>query len=158
MEDHKQDQHSALLAFIARKDSLDHLAHLTANTSPEDQDYIAEQINKMLHTMDLRAIDGVVSEHMAIGETQQEITQFVLDNQAPVRFDPTQTTPAFQEMVMRLRTLSDQGQDAMAKAIMLYGASMAHYEWKDRQRGATPYNAEEHGPITLAQPTPEGLG
>ena len=146
--------HPSLMQFLEEPAALGKLANMAASISPpEDQDYVAEQINRRLSHSGLKQIDSMISEYMGAENTMAEVAGYVLENVSIEAVNLDDTTADFQEMVARLERLSEQGQSDMAKAIMFYAVGLAHYEWQDRQRESVLYNTDEHGEIVLASPT-----
>lgn len=156
MENKRVFNQSELEGLLEKSESFDILASIAATTSPEDQDYIAQPISRLLSEPGgLKKIKARMREFMDPEKTLVEVTQHVLTNreQPLVKFEDT--APDFQDMVLKLKHLSETGNDGLAKAILLYAIGMAGYEWKDRQRPSIPYDPMQDPPITLAYRSPE---
>ncbi|MCB1592694.1 MAG: hypothetical protein KDI90_09610 [Alphaproteobacteria bacterium] len=151
----KNDQ-AEIEAFLAGSEAFETLSTLAAVTSPEDQDYIAEPINRLLSEPGgLDVLQARMRDFMDPEQTLPEVSSYVLSNRNVRPVPLGTTTPAFQDMVMRLRQLSESGNKGLATAAMFYAVGMAHYEWKDRQRPSVPYDPERDDPISLAYRSPE---
>ena len=103
----------------------------------------------------LEVLQKHMLDFMDAEQTLPEVSAYVLANKDVNTAALESATPHFQDMVMKLRHLSESGNDGLATAILFYAVGMAHYEWKDRQRHSIPYDAERDGPITLAYLSPE---
>lgn len=151
----KFDQ-SEIDIFLSDQKAFDTLVTLAAVTSPQDQDYIAEPVSRLLSEPGgLDVLQRRMRDFMDPEQTLPEVSAYVLSNKDVSKAALETTTPDFQDMVMKLRHLSESGNAGLATAILFYTVGMAHYEWKDRQRPSIPYDAERDGPVTLAYRSPE---
>tara|TARA_R110001592_G_scaffold3525_7_gene19829 strand:- start:7797 stop:8279 length:483 start_codon:yes stop_codon:yes gene_type:complete len=152
VEASKNDQ-NRLEDFFAAPDALDKLARIAYQTSPEDQDYIAEHINEMLYRPgDYTVLLDRISEYMDAEETLPEVRSYVLANADIDGIKAEETTDKFQNMVLKLRAMAEEGEDgaSVAKAVMFYAVGLAQYEWKDNKRGGVPYDEDVDGPIRFS--------
>ncbi len=149
----KNNDIDSIESFFNQDDALDRLAAIAVTISPDDQDYIAEQVNDMLNSQDsYEIIQKRMMEFLDPEETFPEVRDFVLENKGISPLDASEATDEFQNMILKLRSLVENGDDGatFAKAVMFYVVGMAHYEWKDRQRDSIAYDEDLHGPITLS--------
>jgi hypothetical protein len=142
--------------FLNNLEAFETLCALAAVTSPEDQDYIAEPIRRLLsEPRGIETLQARMRDFMDPGQTLPEVSAYVLLNRNITPIILSDTTPDFQNMVMKLRHLSETGNERLAKTALFYAVGMALYEWKDRQRPSIPYDPDRDDPITLAYRSPE---
>lgn len=126
------------------------IASMAVEIADDDQAYVPEQLSRLLDKNDqCHELKRRIIERLKNQKDFDEVACFVLANEKTRVLSPKECAPVFQEYYLRLRQL-EKGDRDLAIATMMYGVSMALYEWKDRQRGSVPYDPETHGPIYLS--------
>jgi len=127
------------------------LTTMTVLVAEGDVAYVPDYLAKMLSSPE--AIDTLVSRlcrDFADSSELHRLSAFVRSNAHVVPLARERLPDPWRAVWARLEPIICRDRD-FAVATLCYGLMIALYEWKDRRRGAVPYDAALHGPIRMAE-------
>lgn len=140
-----------LHGFFESEGAFEKLLAICALTKPDDQDYVAEEMMRVISEPGYAELNSVIAER-SHGNDFVNAASHILSNKDVQPIDLGQTTGAFQDMSIKLAELRKQegGQD-LANGALFYGVSTAYIEYDlEAKHPGQAYDADTDGPIIFA--------